>query len=717
MKKFLQLLFSLAFSILLLSACNKAKISSERSPEGQLDQTPDWMKKEQIVMVGNWDSAPIFRKRKGGYQTWDIEDYPRTHSEESIVRLKEMGVTMAMIHFYKGFGLEAEKEQLEDAKKLAALCKKHGLRVGAYIGSTVAYETFLPESPEAALWFVPDYLGQPVSYGNQTYRKRVYFMHPGYVAYIKKVLRIAIEEVKVDLIHFDNTSMRGAIPIFFHPLAVEDFRSYLQKSYSPEQLKERLGFSNVKYVEPPKFIGVMQTMTDPLFQLWTEFRCRQLSGFYGEMEAYIQGLNPQVAVENNPHSGLSGRNTMWEQSIDYPQILSHTDAVWTEEGNDASYTIDGRLVSKIRSYKMAGILNNTIFTYTGDSKLKMAEAMAYNRQCLGMVGGLLAGYELSESRPDRGFDNPYTEGTARETIQDMRNKVDYIKFFRSNSENFLDQDNIADVAILHSFASMAFDNDRPYQSTYLFEQVLIQSRIQFDIIFDNNLNDLSRYRVLVLADQKCLSNKDLALITGFVKKGGGLVITEHSSLYDEKFARRKTFGLRDLIQIDAPVWRGYNSEEIPSMEAKKINVGEGHVVYIPEIKQVIQKPSGAAMTSQYWKLPENREEILESIKWAAGSQLISEIKAPDFVTAELTKTSDKTRLVLHLINYNADREPLVKEIKVNLEIPEGKKPKIVTTLSPDKPEKVSVEFQFLQGRIQFVVPELKTYCLVSIELD
>ena len=178
------------------------------------------MKDEPIVMVGNWDSAPIFRTRKGGYQTWDIEDYPATHSEEAIIRLKEMGVTMAMIHCFKGFGLEAEKQQLDDAKKLAALCKKHGLRVGAYIGSTIAYETFLPEMPEAQSWFVPDYLGQPVTYGSQTFRKRVYFMHPGYKAYIKKVVRIAVEELHADLIHFDNTSMRGAAPIFFHPMAI-----------------------------------------------------------------------------------------------------------------------------------------------------------------------------------------------------------------------------------------------------------------------------------------------------------------------------------------------------------------------------------------------------------------------------------------------------------------------------------------------------------------
>ena len=717
MKKSFQSLFTLTFSLLLLNACDNGKIISKSSSADLIKKTPEWMKDEPIVMVGNWDSAPIFRTRKGGYQVWDIEDYTITHSEEAIIRLKDMGVTMAMIHFYKGFGLEAEKQQLDDAKKLAALCKKHGLRVGAYIGSTIAYETFLPEVPEAQSWFVPDYLGQPVAYGSQTFRKRVYFMHPGYIAYIKKAVRIAVEELHVDLIHFDNTSLRGAAPIFFHPMAKEDFRSYLQTNYTPEQLKERLGFSNVRYVEPPKLNGVMQKMTDPLFQLWTDFRCRQLAGFYSEMELFIKGLNPEVAVENNPHSWLSGRNTMWEQSIDYPQLLSHTDAVWTEEGNDATYTGDDRLVSKIRSYKMAGELNNTIFTYTGDSKLKMAEAMAYNRQCLGMVGGLLTGYELTEPRTERGFDNPYTEGTARESFQDMKNKAEYIRFFINNFKYFHNVDNIADVAVLHSYASMTFDNDRPYQSTYLFEQVLIQTKIPFDIIFDAHLKDLSEYRVLILADQECLSDQNLDLITDFVKKGGGLVLTEHSSLYTERFARRKNFGLKDLIHTDAPVWRGYNNEEIFTMPPKNNSINEGRVVYLPEIKSALPKPSGAAMTSQYWKLPENREELVESVRWAAGKMLSSEINAPLFVTAEVKQNPDKSRIVLHLINYNAENEPVVKNIEVDLRIPDGKKPRTVNVLSPDIQENQSISYRVSNGRIKYTIPQLNTYSLVVIELE
>ncbi len=681
---------------------------------------PQWLEIYPLVIVGNWDTAPIFRRRKGGNPTWHKDDYYKEHTEEAVKKLKEMGVTLVIIHFYKGFGLEAEKEQLEDSKKLASLCKKYGIRVGVYVGSTVAYETFLLEKPEAEEWFVPDYRGQPVRYGGtQTFRKRVYFMHPGYINYIKRVVRIAIEDLKVDLIHFDNTSNRAGIPIFFHPLAVQDFRVFLMKKYTPEMLKERLGFSNVKYVEPPNYDKPFSTIDDPLFQEWTDFRCQQLADFYSEMESFIRGLNPEVAVENNPSSGLSGNNTIWDQGVDYPRLLSHTDIVWTEEGNEATVTEEGILVSKIRTYKMASTLNNKIFTYTGDSKLQMAEAMAYNRQCLGMVGGVLAGYELSENRNNIGFDNPYTWGGYYLGVELSESKKDYIKFYHENFDYYRNIDNVADVAVLHSYSTMAFNNDRPYQSTFLFEQALIQAKIPFDIIFDDNLKNLSKYRVLVLADQECLSDEKLDLIRDFVKQGGGLVVTEHTSLYTEWRQRRRDFGLKDLFKIEPPKWpaRGRMPEPLLNISTVKNKIGSGRAVYIPEVKPVIKKPSTAAMISRYWRLPMNWEELVESVKWASDDNLSIDVNAPLTVTIELTKKIDKSSLMLHLVNYNVERNSLVRNIGISLKIPDGKRVEQVMVFSPDKEKIEFINYNIIDKKVIFKVLRLETYNLVVIKLD
>jgi hypothetical protein len=657
---------------------------------------PSWLHDGPIILVSNHDSMHIFRRRVGGNPVWQEDDYEKEHTEEAVRKLKELGVTVVIVHFYKGFGLQAEREHIEKAKLLAALVKKYGMNLGVYVGSTIAYETFLPEKPEAQEWFVPDFMGRPVYYDDQPFRKRVYFMHPGYREYMKRVLTIAEDDFMADLIHFDNTSMQAEPPIFQHPLAIQQFREFLTRKYSPEELKKRLGFSDVSYVLPPRYDRPMSFILDPLFQEWADFRCVQLTAYYAEMEDLLRGLNPEVAVETNPHSGISGRNTVWEQGVDYPRLLSHMDAVWTEEGDPAGVTRDGILVSRIRSFKMASTLHNTLFVGTGGeggTTLQMAESMAFGRQCLGDVGGVLAGYDLP---------------------QDQRR---YIKFFHQNFDQYHDIENVADVASLHSFASLGFNNDRAPVSTMLFEQAMIQAKVPFDIIFDDNLRNLQKYRVLVLADQECLSEEKLDLIRKFVQNGGGLVMTEHSSLYTEWRQRRRNFGLADLIQVDAPAWRGaHQPEQILKIAPVKRQFGQGRVVYIPDVKPAIQKPATVRMTSQYWKLPLNSRELIDGVHWAAGGRLSLEVTAPSTVVSELVEQKEKNKMIVHLLNYDVARIPSVSNIAVNLKIPDGRKVVSVSLLSPDGGAEIHLASMPMDGGVRFAVPRLRTYSLAIIQL-
>ncbi len=686
--------------LLLLSGCTRPpRPASQPASEAPLPR-PGWLKKEPLIVAGNWDSMAIFRRRVGGNPVWQEEDYAREHTEETVQKLKDLGVTMAVIHFYKGYGLRAENEQLEDSRKLTALCKKYGIRVGVYVGSTVAYETFLAEAPDAIDWFVPPYLGRPVFYPGQSFRKRVYFMHPGYREYMKRVLEVAIKDLKVDLIHFDNTSLQAQAPVFYHPQAVSDFRDFLSTKYTPEMRKKRLGFSELRFLDPPTVDRPVTVLNDPLSQEWADFRCRQLAAYYGEMERYIRGLNPEVAVENNPHSGVSGVNTVWEQGVDYPRLLAHTDVVWSEEGNEAGVTPEGVLLSKIRTFKMASALNNSIFTYTGGaqgSTLQMAEAMVYNRRNLGMVGGVLAGYD---------------------TPADQRN---YIWFYRDNFDLYRDVESRADVAVLHSYASLAYNNDRPWQSTMLFEQALIQGKVPFDIIFDDHLKDLSKYRILVLADQECLRDEQLEQVRRFVAAGGGLVATEHTSLYTGWRQRRRDFGLRDLFGISFSVspaaWPGSRAAEpVMKIAAARRQVGKGKVVYLPAVEPAVEKPEGAAMRSEYWKLPLNTRELIDAVQWASGGLLSIAVKAPPTVTAEVLEDTTHNRLTVHLINFDCERAPKLSGLTVNLAIPAGRTVAKVTWLSPDEKGPLPLTSSLRNGRVALSIPSLKTYGVAVLEL-
>jgi len=657
---------------------------------------PAWLHDEPLVVVGNWDSMPIFMtRRRGEMAPWQKEQYRREHEEETVRKLKEAGVSLAIIHFYKGFGLDAEKEHMQDAKRLAELCHQHGIRVGVYVGSTIAYETFLLEKPEAESWLAPDYRGEPVIYGDQSFRRRPYFMHPGYVEYMKKVVTIAVQDFKADLIHFDNTSLRARRAIFHHPLAKADFRSFLQARYTPETANERVGFSDFRYVEPPVVEQPLSVIEDPLYQDWTDFRCRQLENFYRIMTEHIHSLNPQVAVDNNPHSGLSGINTMWEQAVDYPGLLRYTDVVWTEEGNPAGVSDDRILVSKLRSFKQATALGNQVFTYTSESPLQMAEAMVFNRQCIGMVGGIEAGSQLNEQQRS------------------------YIRFFRDHFNHFRNVEGAAEVAVLHSYSTMAFSNDRPYQSTYLFEQALIQGHIPFDELFDADLSDLGRYRVVVLADQEALGESKLDELRKYVRNGGGLVVTGLTSLYDEPRIPRLQPGLADLLKLDVtssdPLSDAYRGRARQSVAVPKLGsrneFGKGRVAYLPEVKPALAKPPGEAMNSRYWKLPLNAAELTEAVRWTAGIRPAVEVDAPDTVVTELLRESDSGNLLLHLLNYDFRRTPTVGPIQVRLRVPTGKSIAGLQVLSPDAPPK-DLEFRRVEGGIAFTIDRLQVYNLV-----
>ena len=72
------------------------------------------------------------------------------------------------------------------------------------------------------------------------------------------------------------------------------------------------------------------------------------------------------------------------------------DAVWGEEGNAAGVNSEGVLTSRIRSFKTASILRNTLFVESGSSILQMGESMAFGRQCLGYIGDIPSGQEPSK---------------------------------------------------------------------------------------------------------------------------------------------------------------------------------------------------------------------------------------------------------------------------------------------------------------------------------
>jgi hypothetical protein len=84
-------------------------------------------------------------------------------------------------------------------------------------------------------------------------------------------------------------------------------------------------------------------------------------------------------------------------------------------------------------------------------------------------------------------------------------------------------------------------------------QALVEARIPFEMVHDRLLDagHVDQFKTLILPNIAALSDEQCRQLRAFVKRGGGLVATYETSLYDEWGTRRTNFGLADLFGVSA----------------------------------------------------------------------------------------------------------------------------------------------------------------------
>jgi hypothetical protein len=638
--------------------------------------------REGIVMASDME-ALTFILRRGGESVDAVNEWHAHRSEDAICKMKELGVNVVIINFHKGAGLKAEAEEIKATGAFTVLAHRYGLKVAGYVGATMMYETFFKEEPGARDWRQVDEFGNPIYYtSQQTNRYMACRNNPGYMAFLKKVMRLGIQELGLDVLHFDQV-MWWPEPESCHcRYCRQQFREFLARRYANQaRARLRFGFAGFEEVIPPPYnlpggppVSIPE-LNNPLMQEWSMFRAASIAMRWRELADYTHLLNPEALIIGNPTMNQDS-NVGFMYGVDVGQLLEHGDGVWSEEPNLAHWTEDGRLVSQIRSYKAARTMGQTLFVWQNlagykpyqdlPEVLRLAEALAFNDANLGVAaGGDVGGNDLSE---------------------EVRQ---YIRFFWAHIADLRHTAPVTDVGVLRSFASTQFNPAHGLFSTVLFEQVLIQFRIPFGLVFDQQLRDLGRYKVLVLADQDALSDEQVALIRQFVAGGGGLVVTGNTASLTDWRLRRTHPALADLYS-------------------------NSRVIYVPRIEAVAPAPPAQMsydVPNTLWKLPHNAAALVAAVKQAAGGKLSAEVQAPEWVVAELADQPATGTRLLHLINFKL-QEPL-RNIPVKVRLPQGaqfREAVLETTDGPSRKLPVTVEGE----TISFQVPELKVYSLVLL---
>jgi hypothetical protein len=632
-----------------------------RSPEPltlPLDKRPNWLREDGLVMAGDWE-ALFVRARRDGRKDFvptpqQRAAYDREHTPEMIARLKALGVNFVMLHCYRGGGIQAERESMADAARFARLCHENGLRVGAYVDSgTLFWELMFKEEPSAREWIILDANGKPRTYHDQLYRYWRNRNHPAAEAYYRQVVRFAVEEMQVDLLHFDN---------YFSELGTEAesvrrFRSYLGEAFSPRQLAQ-MGVERLDAAQPP------QPGSPGLLQYaWREFDAQSLTESYYRMSAYARSLRPDVLIECNPRGP---RRSM--ACVDHGRLLQGGEAFWAE-GEFPSYS-NGKLRTRIPIYKTARCMGNMAFAYN-TNPLELAESMAFNLDCLGCVW-----YFEEDGIPGHPIcDYP----TSRELA--------YIRFYNQRRDLFRGTDVVADVAVLRSFASHVLGGKEYSSATTRTEDLLINNRVGFRVVYDHQLNDLKDCPVLVLAGCAALSDHQVETIRHYVAAGGRLCAIGPVATHDQWMQPRRKPALDDLPAA-ALVRAGQNDDWLAAI--RRACGGEMSL----SIQTSLEPAAGAA-----------RSDINPA---ASGSP---ETPPSDGLCAELTQLPD--RRLVHLVNYRSDAA--ASQVQVSVRLPAKRLAKRVTLAGPDHSTDFSLEASQEGEVVRFTVPEVKVYEIAVIE--
>ena len=358
---------------------------------------------------------------------------------------------------------------------------------------------------------------------------------------------------------------------------------------------------------------------------------------------------------------------------------------------------------------------------------------------------------------------------------------DFLSWHAKNDAHFHNRRSLASVAVVVSPRSVNL-----YKAPYTEDRVdhlegiyaaLVEARIPFDYVHEQDLNQerLSPYTVLILPNMALMSDAQAAAVRQYAERGGSVLATFQTGLFDETGNVRKDFVLGELLGISkageptqanekahdsmggihlqyirqrgaltegfeettwiaGPVWR---QPILPHRDAAMTFI-KPYPVYPPEavyqreppsdIPSMVSREIGASrlvymagdVDSSFWRLDhmDLGRQISNAVRWLLKGNNAVDVKGDGLM--EVIAWETQRGFAVHLLNYNGAnafrghmRKPVALETQVvRVRLPAEKKIRQASLLRAG----TTVAFQQTGNRISLTVPKVEMYEVVALEL-
>ncbi len=353
---------------------------------------------------------------------------------------------------------------------------------------------------------------------------------------------------------------------------------------------------------------------------------------------------------------------------------------------------------------------------------------------------------------------------------------DTYRFVAENEKILAQHAPWADIGIYYSkatrmsFRSKSVEGDIFGSFIKGMETVMNENHILYDFIADDQISGdrLAKYKVVLLPDVRCLSDKEMTIIKNYVRDGGNIIATYETSLYDITGSARKDFGLAELFGCH------YTGEKVntrkdcyqyiserehpvvrPDSDDSELLLNAGYTLLCRPVKEAMticnyvpvvhnQPPEKAwiskwenayptILENTYYKgksiyfanqpdllsfemgHPDMRNLLVRSIRYLAGAGLVLETTAPESVHAGLTRSvRSPGDFIFSLVNTtSAPLRPLrslIPVFNIRAVLDAGRVLKNYKVLRSDG--KTGIEFK--NGRIEISVDKLEDFFSVHL---